>query len=277
MKYFYDNKDWALVYFDYDGVIFLKRIPENQDIIERYEMDLTKWEPKKIDLYKLGSVKVTPYQASNRAYTLEAADLDDAALKEIEDVLRVAPNYADPYKLFGKISGKHKEFEKAYEYYRIASVLDPDDMETKANMAQALYDLGKYEEAIKQYNKIIHAQPGQARPYYNLAKAYAQNKQYDEALNVSKRAIRLDSQGSDPIKEVGDILFEQGEYEKAREIYNAGLKMGKSLEMFYHKIGLTYKNQAEFDKAYETFQKGLELNPENEDIQKSLKELERKK
>ncbi|MCK4882022.1 MAG: hypothetical protein KAS92_03255, partial [Candidatus Omnitrophica bacterium] len=95
LKYLYEHKDWKVVYFNYDAVIFLKNVEANRGIIERFEIDLAQWEAPKSNLFKLGTLRVRPYQPYYRAYTLESLGIDGAALRELEETIRIDPFYAD--------------------------------------------------------------------------------------------------------------------------------------------------------------------------------------
>ena len=125
LNYLYDSKEWVPVYFNYDAVIFLKDVPLNKAVIEKHRLDLTKWEAPKMDIYRLGSKKVTAYQHINRAYTLEALGLDRQAISEIDEALRITPAYREPYKLLGKIFAKHKDYQGAFENFRVALLFRP--------------------------------------------------------------------------------------------------------------------------------------------------------
>jgi len=103
-----------MVYFNYDAVIFLRDVESNKLLIEKFKIDLTRWQVPKIDLAKIGAIRVLPYQPYYRGYSLESLGLNDLALKELEEALRVDPFYADAYDLTGKIYAKTGQYEKAF-------------------------------------------------------------------------------------------------------------------------------------------------------------------
>ncbi|MEI7999463.1 MAG: hypothetical protein WCH62_08170, partial [Candidatus Omnitrophota bacterium] len=53
LKMFYQLPDWKVVYFDYDGVILLRNVPFNKVWIDRFAIDLKKWQSKSMDLQRL--------------------------------------------------------------------------------------------------------------------------------------------------------------------------------------------------------------------------------
>jgi len=45
LKMFHSFKNWSIVYFDDDGVIFLKQTPANKPIIDKFSVNLSQWKP----------------------------------------------------------------------------------------------------------------------------------------------------------------------------------------------------------------------------------------
>jgi len=260
LKYFYQQKDWIPVYFDFDAVIFLKDIPENRSAIEKFRIDFSKYEAKKIDLKKLGARAVTPYQNMNRAYTLEALGFDDQAFEEASAALKVSPGYVDPYKIIGKVYGKRQQYEQAFENFRIAAMIIPGDVETRFNLALAYDNLGDYEGAVKQYKIINQQDPQNPRGHFLLSRVYIKNKQYPEALAILKKAHQIVPQASKELLELGDLLYEAKEFGTAKEVYTLALETKKDLANVHKKLGLSYQSLGLNELAQEQFKRSEEVS-----------------
>ncbi|MCK5579828.1 MAG: tetratricopeptide repeat protein [Candidatus Omnitrophica bacterium] len=268
LKLLYAKEEWKVVYFDFDAVIFLKDVPKNKSVIDKHEIDLVNWAPPSFDLLKLGSQKVTPYRNVNRAYSLMALDLDDAVLAEVEEVLKIAPNYREPYKLRGKIYGKRKEYRKAFENFRIASTFAPNDKQIKLNLALAYYDMEEYGYAVKQYRKFINRWPGDPRGYFLISRALVKDQKYDKAVLALKKARSLDNKNVKDTLEIGDLLSDVQQHALAKDVYHLALQSKKDGDKVYLKLGQIHRKMGEEQKAVEAFKKGLDINPENEEIKK---------
>ncbi len=159
LKSFYENKEWDLVYFDYDAAIFLKDIPINEEVIKQYRIDLSRWEPLEVGLLKFGVKNLTPYPYINRAYVLFNLKFYDQAKAEIEQALKIVPAYTEAYQLLGRVLLEKGEYEEAFENLRKAKILDPYDMETRYYLAQVFYELNILEEAEDQCRRVLNENP----------------------------------------------------------------------------------------------------------------------
>jgi len=273
LNYLYDHQDWMLVYFDFDAVIFLKNTEENKSLIGQFEIDLSRWESKPIDLQRLGPHGVMPYEPYYRAYTLESLGFHDAALEEARNSIRTMPSYAEPYQLIGKIYASQKNYLKAFESFRIAVIGKKRDKQTRLNLALAYMDLENYSGATEEYKRIVNMWPQELQPKFLLSKAYAKDGQSDEAVTTLRLALAADPDAVGDIVLIGDILVEQKAYSQALEVYENVEVSGKGDASLYQKLGDTYQVSGEIEKAQEAFEKGLAIDPENEELQKALSKL----
>ncbi len=263
LNYFFKKKEWVVVYFDYDAVIFLKNIPKNKKIIDRFRIDLSKWQVKPADLKRLAAVRVTPFQQINRAFTLEALGFEDAALNEAQDALKVSPAVAEPYKIMGKVYGKRGDHEKAFENFRLATMIDPNNTEVRTDFALAYEKTGDLKGAIKQYQKIIVSNPQSPKGYFQLARAFALDKQYENSIKTLNQAHRLDKTDVMDLLKIGDMIYDQQDFNVAREVYLMALTTNKDLSNLHNKLGLCYQVLGEKKVAQKEFEKGLTVNPQH--------------
>lgn len=273
LKYFYTNPEWALVYFDYDAVIFLKNTQENQEIISKYRIDLSKWVPPAVDLVRLGTVLVDPFQQHLRASTLESLDFDEQALAELRVGLKIAPDYAKLYQLAGKIYTKKKDVETAYGQFRLATALDLENQDNRYNLALALYELGKYEESVKQYEEIVIRWPHEVKGYFFLARSLARDKQYEKALDYLKKAHVMYSANVLDILKIGDVAVDNKEYDWAKKYYEIALDAPKEVEKVYLRLAKMYQRIGDKKQAEENYRKAVVAAPKNEEVATALKDF----
>ncbi len=75
--------------------------------------------------------------------------------------------------------------------YQRAIVLDPQNPNYRLNLGGVYYQLGNYDEAIKQFEQTIVLKPNWANAHYNLAWASYQKKDYQRAATEMQNALSL--------------------------------------------------------------------------------------
>ncbi|VAX35314.1 hypothetical protein MNBD_UNCLBAC01-972 [hydrothermal vent metagenome] len=236
LKYFYTHQDWTLVYFNYDGVVFLRNIQKNAEVIKKFTIDLEQWEPEVLDVPKIGPVRTTPYQQYYRAFTLESLGLDKQALAEVHQGLRLVPGYTRLHEIVGKIAAKEKDYSKALDSFRLALLGDPNNKKLRHNLALAYYDLAEYEGAIERYKRIVAIWPADPQGHFLISRTYIKNQQYDKALEALKQAYTLAPNAVGDVMGVGGMLFDQEAYSEAKEVYMLALESDKENEEIKKKL-----------------------------------------
>ncbi len=276
LNFFYHSKEWKPVYFDYDGVIFLRDNKENQKIIKKYTIDFSKLKPKQVDLVRLGVERTVPYENFYRAFTLESMGVDDLAFAECEIALKVNSSYSDVYNLIGKIYTKRGDYQKAYENFRMAAMISPSEKDKRYNMALSLMDLKDYKGAISQYNELTAVWPTDPKPYYFLAKAYILNQQYEDGSKILKKAYRLDTRSIRDVFMIADLFVEKKDYVRAKEICQLPLTEEKNKLAVYNKLADLDLAQNQTLEAVNELKEILKVSPNVPEIQNRIKELEGK-
>ncbi len=277
INHLYYSQDWKLIYFDNDGVIFLKNIPENKEWIDRLAFDLKDWKTKRADLKKIGAIDSNPFQNYYRANNLELLNLDDAALEEAQQELKIDPRYADVYELIGKIYAKRKDFSKAFEHFRIAAMLTPSNKDRRHNLAKVYFDMGEYDYAIREYNNIIKVWPQDAKARILLGRNYIQTFNYPDGILSLRAGLELDSKSIGDILSIGDLVLQRGAIKEAKEIFELVLNANKDLFRVHRKLAEVYKAMGDKEKAKEELNKALDQKsnkPEEiEEVKKELQDL----
>jgi tetratricopeptide (TPR) repeat protein len=194
IRHLYESPQWALVYFDYDATVFLRRIPENAVWIERFELDLERRSVPKADLMKFKGARITPYRYTNRAQALYNIGLYDQAKREAQEALSISATDAIAYKVIGKTSLMEKDGEKALENLRQAKMLDPGDVETRFYLALAYYRLGKLDLARSELGKVLGTNPDNLHGLVLSAKIFQKLGQEERAVGILEKARGISSE-----------------------------------------------------------------------------------
>ena len=117
----------------------------------------------------------------------------DKAKIEVEEALRVIPDYTEAYKLLGRILFQRREYNLAFENLRKAKILNPADMETHYLLAQVFYKLNAFEQSEKECQRILSENPQNARALFLLSLIYAKKGKHGESSEAFEKATSLDS------------------------------------------------------------------------------------
>jgi len=146
-------------------------------------------------------------------------------------------------------------------------------------LARLLVEEGKYDRAIKEYEKIVAADPDDMRVKLRIAELHVKRKQIGDAIKV--------------YREVAEAYTQQGFFLKSVTVYKNVLRLNPSLNdvnellaELYEKMGLTkdavrqydlfaaaLENKGEFEKVMELRKKIVDLMPDNNEARVKLAEL----
>ncbi len=227
IRHLYKSREWKLVYFDHDAVIFLKDIPENKVWIDKFAIDMSLWKPPTADLYKIGTRKVTPFQEMIRAYSLFNMKLYDQSLYEAKEALRVDPSYDKPYKLIGKIYSIKKDHARAFEYFRNYIIFNPGDVESRYSIANIFFELDRLSEARAQCDKVLSLDQGHFKTLILLSKLDIRDKKFHSAFERLENLKDLDEKSVNDLTELGDLFTKAKEFYLAQEIYLKAMSLAE--------------------------------------------------
>ena len=111
------------------------------------------------------------------------------------EILELDPDYAPASINLGTLHFHLRQYTKAEEYYRRATIADPSYVLAYFDLGNVLDELERMDEAITAYRQAVTLAPGYADAHYNLALAYERKGQHRSALRHWQCYVRLDNHG----------------------------------------------------------------------------------
>jgi tetratricopeptide (TPR) repeat protein len=108
--------------------------------------------------------------------------------------------------------------EKALEDFNKAIAVDSKFWEAYYNRAELLFNLGNYQEAIQDLNKIGKVYKDSSFYYVTLGNVKTQTQDYSGATAAYERALVLDPKNAEAYTNHGYLYFEQNNYPLAKRI-----------------------------------------------------------
>ena len=187
-----------------------------------------------------------------------------------------ANSFNDAVKVFNEAvnatddSMRVKSFEKAYESFRVTTLIAPDSMMAYRNMAASLMNLGKYEESTVPLKNALEHKPDDADVKTMLAQVYMQTGADSLAMPILIDLWKMQNRSSDIAAALSRAYLRQGDEDKAKEVYKQALEQDPENYDFRYNYGTLLLEANEFDGAIEQLQKAQEMRPDAADINYNL-------
>ena len=122
----------------------------------------------------------------------EVTGQEDAQIDALEKSLVEDPENTEIMFKLGQIYFKRNEFAKSIEKYQMYLLKKPDDLIALEAMGNAQQNVGKYNDAIKTYKRILAINDQKVKIYCEIATCYKELGQYSTARTQVNTAIRID-------------------------------------------------------------------------------------
>ncbi len=139
---------------------------------------------------------------------------------------------------------------RSADYYKIALDLKPNDGVLRMKYARTLDKLGRFDEAVVQYNEALANSKGDMEVLYALERIYLKKLAQtpsDAELNAN----------------IGAIKQAQGDFETALSYYGKAEQLNPSNVTTRLNVGTLFQQRKEYQKAIQSYDSVLTLYPNN--------------
>jgi len=153
----------------------------------------------------------------------------DEAVDYWENLLKLSPN-SDSYQSLGNCYFKMEEYEKASEALLKGLELNPDDANILNDLGVISMAKGDLEEAINYFQKGLKSVPNSPDILLNLALICYQVGLYEEAAGLLEKYTHLESSGADIHLCLGDCYFNLERKDLAKREFELALSLDPDME-----------------------------------------------
>ncbi|MEH2289745.1 tetratricopeptide repeat protein [Nostoc sp.] len=243
---------------------------------------------------------------NNLGYTLQQQGLFEEAVNYYQKALELKPdfieaeaNLGNALHAQGKLSSNQKiyyaqlnnqlgvarkkalDLKNAVTCYKRAIALQPNFLEAHYNLALALQEQGKLEEAIasyqkllelnpsvrlleaeKLYSQVLEKQPDNPEALYGLGMLAQQMGQLQTAEQWLSAASQVQPDSVKTWFSLGNLYLVQEQFPEAEKAYRQALVLLPNSLPIYNNLGYTLQQQGLFEEAVNYYQKALRLKPD---------------
>jgi len=189
----------------------------------------------------------------------------EKVLEAYTRMIKHNPNIADLYTLRAWNYIELGRYDEAIKDYTKAIDLSPNNPEVLARRGGLGYRInGEFEKALADCNNAIKLDPDASMPYYFRGCILFDMKKYDEAKNDLIKATELAPAWDEPYTKLGDLYMSINQPEKAIEYYDTAVNKGTHIGVFFLKAK-AFETAGKIDEAIKAYKEYLkyEYKPYN--------------
>jgi Flp pilus assembly protein TadD len=188
----------------------------------------------------------------------------DLALDSAQALVKMRPSDAQPHLMLGVALNGVGKFDEAIAQFDEAAKIEPKLPTLLTNHALALIGQKKPDEAEKELLKAIEEAPGDVRPVAALADFYlASEKTFDKAYTYAQKATSMASDSPAAYLLLARVEKRQKKYQDAVNSIAEALKMAKDWPEAWYALGSTYEEAGDKEKAEKSYRTLVEKQPKN--------------
>ncbi len=140
----------------------------------------------------------------------------------------------------------------------------PPKIDEDKNLAEGtdFFKQGKYQEAIKSFEKVTYKFPENSQAFFNLGLSHLRSGDIDEAIISIEKAIELKPDLVEAYFALGECYFTKEDSDKAMVAFSKASELQPDNANAYYNLGIIYYKYNKTEEALISFEKSIELNPE---------------
>lgn len=140
--------------------------------------------------------------------------------------------------------------------------LSPDDAEAHTNLAIALRDLGRFDDAVASCRRALEIKPDFAEAHNNLGNALLGIGQLTGAVESYRRALEIKPDFADAHNNLGNALQDLRQLDSAAASYRRAVEIKPDFAGAHSNLGKVLQDLGQFDDAAASHRRALELQPD---------------
>ena len=197
-----------------------------------------------------------------KRYEDSIAVLEQALISDEKNV-QVYYNLGFTYKLMGR-------YEDAIQCFETVVERNPNDVLAFNHLGSIFQTTNNNVKAVNTFLRGLKIDPNHPVLHLNLAKSYEELGKIDNAMKEYEAALKSKPGWIDAIDAYADLLLKKNKTVEAGDLVKQALRLNPNNAKMLTKLGRVYTRQSNFDDAETEFNNALNLEPKNEKILSAL-------
>ncbi len=191
---------------------------------------------------------------------LRSGRLNEAA-QLLDRVLEANPQNADGLRMRGNLALQRKEYVRAEDCFLGVLQLQPGDMQSRFELANALLGQGKTDKAVAHFQVVLSACPNDAKLHNELGILMANLGRWEEAAECLRQVVRVHPEFGPGHNNLGNVLDEQGRTAEAVECFRKAVAADPTMAPAYYNLANGLKALGRLEEAIAQYRLGLQADP----------------
>jgi len=145
------------------------------------------------------------------------------------------------------------------------------------NLGAVLMDAGKYDQAMRHFQKVLEIRPRYPIAHNNAGNLYALRKDYDRSVDHFRKAVQYAPNYYEARRNWGDVLMQKGDPDGALALYEPLRTLNPVDPELLNNIGVAWVCKGDPDRAVIYFRQAVRLNPAYREARENLRRVTNRK
>lgn len=167
---------------------------------------------------------------------------------------------------------RNKDWKDEITFFKKTLVYSPDNPKLHLNFGNTYAEMGRKDDAVKEYEKAIELRPDDAVAYSNLGSIYIGLGRLEQAGEYIEMALEIKPDFPNALYNIGYINRRRGNSEEAVENFKTALKYNPHFLDCHIELGSIYLKRGSIDEARYHWREALRLDPKHKEAKRFLDE-----
>ena len=189
----------------------------------------------------------------------------EEAQRIAEEILRRDPRHARALHILGFALLMQGRAEAAVSPLE-AAARGRHDPEIETQLALALSQLGRRDDALSRLKRASKRQPPYAPAFHGLGSLLFAMERYDEAIEALRRGVAVAPMMPEMSIQLGNVLLQRRKYEEARAAFGQALSISPDLSDALLGMGKAQYAMGHNEAAADCFRRCLRIRPDDDSV-----------